>query len=100
MLALVHDCKCARRLEYVDRAQKAAGVRLQKREGRSAFQSSLGFPEPSQGALPASVNGLGRRKNANDPKSLAVLKFQGFKGDNNWLSVRCRHSLRCYLDTG
>jgi hypothetical protein len=46
----------------------AAGVCLQKREGRSAFQSSLGLPEPSQSAFPTSVNGLGGRKNADDAK--------------------------------
>jgi hypothetical protein len=28
----------------------------------------LGPPEPSQSALPTSVNGLGRRENANDSK--------------------------------
>jgi hypothetical protein len=46
----------------------AAGVRLQKREGGSAFQSSLGLPEPSQSALPTSVNGLAGRENADDAK--------------------------------
>jgi hypothetical protein len=46
----------------------AACVRLQKREGGSAFQSNLGLPEPSQSPLPASVNGLGGRENADDAK--------------------------------
>jgi hypothetical protein len=46
----------------------AACVRVQQRKGGSAFQSTLGLGEPSQCALPAAVNSLGGRENADDAK--------------------------------